>query len=229
MKQFFVNFYYKVALLFIFPLAFSSCADYLDVVPDNIATIEHAFTMRVEAKKYLFTCYSYMPHDGQLDNDPAIMGGDEMWSVFEPQQAQYGDGAFRIARGLQNAGSPLINKWAGLYQGIRTCNIFLENVQKVPDIPAWEKTQWASEVTFLKAYYHFYLLRMYGPIPIIKENKPISAGVEEVRVSRNTVDECFNYIVELIDESLLGLDSVVINPVEELGRITKPIAAAWIA
>ena len=47
-------------------LLFSGCAKYLDVVPDNIATLENAFTMRSEAEKYLYTCYSYMPRDGSL-------------------------------------------------------------------------------------------------------------------------------------------------------------------
>ena len=39
----------------------SACSDYLDVVPDNVGTIEHSFSNRNEAEKYLFTCYSYIP------------------------------------------------------------------------------------------------------------------------------------------------------------------------
>ncbi|MCH5690892.1 hypothetical protein LWM68_45675 [Niabella sp. W65] len=39
----------------------TSCNKYLDIVPDNIAVIDNAFTMRTEAEKYLFTCYSFLP------------------------------------------------------------------------------------------------------------------------------------------------------------------------
>ena len=38
-------------LLFISLTTLSSCSDYLDVVPDNIPTIDHAFNNRVNAEK----------------------------------------------------------------------------------------------------------------------------------------------------------------------------------
>ena len=35
-------------------LSVSSCQKYLDIVPDNIPTIENAFTMRTSAERFLF-------------------------------------------------------------------------------------------------------------------------------------------------------------------------------
>ena len=95
---------------------------------------------------------------------------------------------------------------------------------KVPDMMEEEKRRWAAEVKFLKAYYHFYLLRAYGPIPIMRENLPISASGDEVRVYRRPVDEVFDYIIELIDESLINLSETIRDEHTELGRITLPIA-----
>ncbi len=40
--------------------------------------------MRTEAEKYLYTCYSYMPRDGNLVEDPAMLAGDEMWALTNP-------------------------------------------------------------------------------------------------------------------------------------------------
>jgi hypothetical protein len=207
----------------------SGCSKYLDIVPDDgIPKLENAFAMRSEAQRYLYTCYSYMPKDGHIDSDPSILAGDEYLSILNVLDPPlYDDVVFRIARGLQNATSPLVGQyWDNLYRAIRDCNIFIENIVTVPDIPEWEKLQWIAEAKFLKAYYHFYLVRMYGPIPIIRENLPITATPEEVRVSRNTVDECFDYIVELLDEAIPDLPSIIVNPTNEMGRITKPIAAA---
>jgi hypothetical protein len=79
-------------------------------------------------------------------------------------------------------------------------------------------------VKFLKAYYHFYLVRMYGPIPLIKTNLPISADVNEVKVFRDPVDSCFNYITKLLNEAATGLPLVLNSPGSEAGRITLPIA-----
>lgn len=219
---------FRFFITIIASLSFNSCADYLNVIPDGIATIENAFTMRSEAEKYLFTCYSYMPKDGSLAADPAIMGGDEFWSVINPNPPVYNDEMFRIARGFQNSISPLGNSnWINLYRALRDCNIFLENVDKVPDLSIYERNIWKAEVTFLKAYYHFYLVRMYGPIPLIKTNISITADDLEVKVSREPVDSCFNYIVSLIDEAVPNLMLNVDNPTKELGRITQPIALAW--
>ena len=56
-------------------IALSSCDSFLDIVPDDIATIDNAFTMRAQAEKYLFTCYYYLPAHGLLEANPAIAGG----------------------------------------------------------------------------------------------------------------------------------------------------------
>lgn len=205
-------------------LTFSSCQKYLDIVPDNIATIENSFTMRTSAERFLFSCYSYMPQHSNISGNPAFTAGDEFWL-----HDNYTTPGWEIARGNQNVVNPYLNFWQGsrsgrdLYQAIRDCNIFLENVDKVPDLSNFEKLRWIAEVKFLKAYYHFYLIRLYGPIPLKKENLPIDASPDEVKVPRNTLDECFDYVVQLLDEANPDLPSLINNESTELGRITQAI------
>src|SRR5690606_38512311 len=135
-----------------------------------------------------------------------------------------------IALGTQNVNNPVNDYWNGannataLWTGISQCNIFLENIGKVPDMDDMEKAQWIAELKFLKAYFHFYLLKAYGPIPINDKNFPSSASGEEVRVTRRPVDEVFDYIVNLIDELVVDLPDVLRDENSEMGRITKPIA-----
>ena len=100
----------------------------------------------------------------------------------------------------------------------------LENIDKPVDLSPAEKQRWIGEVKFLKAYYNYYLLRMYGPIPIIKTNLDITASTEQVRVSRAPVDSVFSYIVQLLDEAAPNLPPVITNQAQELGRITSVIA-----
>lgn len=197
----------------------SSCKKFLDVVPDNVATIDNAFAMRSQAEKFLFTCYSYMPKDADANANPAMCGGDEIWRV-----KNNGGESFNIAMGFQNTVSPYNDSyWVDMYKALRDCNIFLENIDRVPDMDPTEKSRWIAEVKFLKAYYHFYLLRMYGPIPIIKVNLPIDAGVSQVKVFRDPVDSCFNYIKQLLNEAKNDLPLTITDP-SMYGRITKPIA-----
>src|SRR5690606_8148526 len=219
---------FKVWILMGLIFGLSSCHKYLDIVPDNIATIDYAFRMRSTAEKYLFTCYSYLPREANMYANPGLFGADELWlSTDKNWWANW-----QIALGTQNINSPVLDYWNGynnstaLWQAISQCNIFLDNLDKVPDIEFMEREQWRSEVLFLKAYYHFYLLRMYGPIPIIDKNLPISSSGEEVRIHRRPVDEVFDYIVATIDQATPSLPMLVRNESAELGRITRPIAVA---
>ncbi|MDR2472844.1 MAG: RagB/SusD family nutrient uptake outer membrane protein [Tannerella sp.] len=210
------------SLLFLSFVLCTGCGDYLDVIPDNIATIEHAFAMRSQAEKYLFTCYSYMPKDGNPSSDPAMEGGDEIWRLNNQ-----GSAYFQIARGYQNITSPHGDAyWTNMYRALRDCNIFIENIFDVAEMHSEEQRQWAAEAMVLKAWYHFVLIRMYGAIPLIRENLPLDVGVDEVKVERTPVDECFNYIVSLIDEAISDLPFTTTNPQNDAGRITRLVAYA---
>ena len=219
---------YIIIASVVFMSLLSSCNKYLDVVPDNVATIDNAFKMRVNAEQYLFTCYSYMPSLASISENPALYGADELWHYDDTYQG------IRIAKGSQGVVNPLMNYWSGtdasgmtsLWRGIRDCNIFLENIAKVRDMDQYEKDRWSAEVKVLKAYFHYYLMRMYGPVPLVRKNLPISTGVEDVQVAREPIDECVDYIVQLLDEAAAedALPVSIQDVTTELGRISKTIA-----
>ena len=201
-----------------------SCNKYLNIVPDDgIATVDMSFNMRSTAIKWLYSCYSFMPADGNFDADPAMLGGDELWSsmwettIWHPEMQ-------RIAFGQQSANAPISYIWGSMYQAFRYCNTLIERVNEVPDIPRWEKEQWIGEAKVLKAYYTFQLIRRFGPVHIDRESLPVSADVEEVKVYRDPIDDCFDFCLALIDEALPSLPAKEQSR-EEWGRITKPIAA----
>lgn len=220
----------KIVLIFTILFSVSSCSDYLDVVPDNIAEIDNAFRSRNESEKYLFTCYSYRPEIGSIDRDPAMVS-DDAWKRY----ASGGVGGqwhnIEISRGFQESGNPRLNFWDGqrgsksLWIGIRDCNIFLENIDQVPDIDDYERARWIAEVKFLKAYYHYYLFKCYGPIPIVDVNLPIGTGVDDVQIYREPVDEVVTYIVDLMAEAAEDLpDAVEVIEGTEAGRVDKLVA-----
>jgi len=214
----------------------SSCKKYLDVTPDNVATIDYAFRNRNETENYLYTCYSTLQNLNIGVGDAAFTSSGELFfpsTLTEPtlgsRDAEQG---FHLIRGTQTTDRPALNYWNGeqlgqpIFKAIRRCNIFLENINKPKDLPQFERNRWIAEVKFLKAYYHFYLLRMYGPIPLIKENLAIDANTEQVRVKRDPVDAGFDYIVSLLDEAAVDLPTTIEDPAQSLGRITKVIALA---
>lgn len=225
----------KNIILFLFPFMAMSC-NYLDIIPDDIATIEMAFNTRVNAERYLATCYNYVPSASGSSSNSGLVCGDEMW-YLQPKTSSYysNETSFSIARGQQNVNDPYLNFWSGgrggysLFAGIRECNTFIANIGRVPDMSGSERDRWKAEVLTLKAYYIYYLMLHYGPVPLLKENVDENAGLEEMRLRREPVDEVVDYIVGLIDEALNmpeALPEIVPSPQTELGRITVPAAKA---
>ncbi|MDR0700789.1 MAG: RagB/SusD family nutrient uptake outer membrane protein [Tannerella sp.] len=213
-----------------------SCADYLDVVPDNITTVDHAFKSRYQTERFLYGLFGSLPEFANPGSNPAMMGGDEIWYSVD------GDGLSRtlwyIPQGGQGTNAPLANYWASrqtsyslnggkpLFTVLRDCNIFLENVHLPFDLMEDERIRWTGEALFLKAFYHFWLFRMYGPIPLIKENVEISAVQNEVRPYREPVDEVVDYIVALLDSATAKLPLSIEDIVNDMGRPTKATALA---
>lgn len=229
---------FGVSMVVLSSLGLQSCDNsFLDVVPDNVTTLENAFKLRNEAEKYLFTCYAYIPKNGDGVYNIGMLAGDEIW--VSANRASVTSYAFNIATGTQRKAQPYMNTWEGNYQGagpadryplfdgIRHCNVFLENVEdrsKVPDLAEGERLRWLAEVKFLKAYYHYYLMRMYGPIPVIRANVPVDAPNDQIQVAREPIDSTVDYLVSLLDEAAIGLPSIIADTQNELGRITRPVA-----
>ncbi|MDR3246463.1 MAG: RagB/SusD family nutrient uptake outer membrane protein [Prevotellaceae bacterium] len=225
---------YKYLNCILFLISVCSCNSYLDIVPDGIATMDMAFTTRANAEKFLATCYSYVPEYANVYQNPGLAAGDETWNCSEKSFYYANSTSFAIAKGNQNANDPYLNYWSGgqdgynLFTGIRDCNIFLANIKNVLDITDTEKRRWIAEVKTLKAFLHYFLMQLYGPIPVMRENIDVSAEADELKVVREPVDDVVEYIVSLIDEATEG-DDLPLNiraQTTELGRLTRPAALA---
>ncbi|MGK6352579.1 RagB/SusD family nutrient uptake outer membrane protein [Parapedobacter sp. DT-150] len=223
----------RISAVVLLATLLNACQDYLDIIPDNVPTIDYAFHLRSSAERYLFTCYSYLPENGHASTNPGFNAADEVWYMYPVNWVD--ETVLNVAKGLQNIQNPLVNYWNGgnqgkpYFQAIRDCNTFLENIDQVVDLEEYEKERWIAEVKFLKAYYHFFLVRMYGPIPLIKANLPLEASSDDVKIYREPLDACFDYIVQLLDEAIVNEnlpDNITGLENTELGRITRSIALA---
>lgn len=225
--------YYKYLFMALLAVSCVSCKKYLDVTPDNVGTIDYAFRNRNEAENYLFTCYATIQQFVYPQNNVGFTTSGEV--VFPNNVTDFrglDPTGFNLIRGLQNSANVGLNFWDGTnggqatFKALRRCNTMLENIDKPVDLALDEKKRWIAEIKFLKAYYHYYLFRLYGPIPITDVNLPINSSEEAVKVKRAPVDSVVNYMVRLLDEAAPDLPVVIQNQAKELGRVTKPIALA---
>ena len=143
-------------------------------------------------------------------------------------------GGMRHALGEDNPTSPVINYWGSatairsLYAGIRECNTFLDNIGRVQDLKSDERDRMIAEVKTIKAWMHFYLITYYGPICPLRESTPINTSTTGIRVYREKIDDCFAYVLELLEEVIASdaLPDRITNRTTELGRFTQAVPYA---
>ncbi len=217
-------------LILIFTLSLApACSEYLDVVPDNTLTLEDLFKTQEEAWNALAKVYSFMPRIDQT-HESLWIAGDEWLGRLDLNENTGNLRGIRLMRGLQSASSPILGTWSGtnagqhLYRGIRQANVFLELIDRVPDMTDQEKKNWKAQVKFLKGYYSFLLIQQYGPIVLADDLIPPTATREQLFQKRTKVDESFNYVIKLMDEAIPDLTERV--PSTLLGQIDQVGAKA---
>ncbi|AWW31574.1 RagB/SusD family nutrient uptake outer membrane protein [Echinicola strongylocentroti] len=213
----------SVGLLLSGALSMGAC-DYLDIVPDDVSTVEDAFKRPNEAMNFLYSLYGFMPAENDMFSAIALWGTDELVTPWDRSHYY----AKRMMRGELNATDPFFDYWTpsgdiDMYDGIRQCYIFLDNIDGTPGFSEAEVTRMKGEATFLIAYYHFNLLRQYGPIVLMRGEVAFDAPEEEYFAAREPYDECVSFIAGKFDEAISLLPSSVASA-SELGRVTKVIA-----
>lgn len=194
----------------------TSC-DFLNIVPDEKEKAEDAFEDVMAAERYLYSCYAYLPNPRAGANSLDFMTGDEVITAFEHE-------AFAsFPKGNYAASNPVISYWNTLFQGLRQCYIFLNNVGSVPNLPASTLADYKAQATFLIGYYHFLLSRCYGPIIIIDEEPSIITPAEDYK-PRTSYDDCVDFICRKFDEAAAGLPAS--RPVLYYGLATSVAAKA---
>jgi hypothetical protein len=113
--------------------------------------------------------------------------------------------------------------WPVLYARIRQINIFLENIEEVEfDDEEW-KERLKGEVHFLNAYFYHNLVRLYGGVPLVTKAYDLQ---DEFMISRNSLQECIDYIVEEAELAASLLPSEYASGGGDIGRATKGAALA---
>jgi hypothetical protein len=189
-----------------------SCTEYLAVVPDNTMKLENVFATKSDCYNALAKIYSYLPQDEMTHGTMWALGDEFIGRIDAAIQDASGSlQGERIMRGLQTASNTLLNSWSGtggsrpLYEAIRSTNVFLSYIDGVRNMTEVERADWKAQAIFLKAYYHFLLLQKYGPIILSDKVIAPDALSDELFEHRRKVEDCFDYIIRLMDEAIPNL------------------------
>ena len=145
-------------------------------------------------KRYLYSCYSYLPksNDGAMSLD--LCTGDEIITSFEHEPFA------NIPKGNYTAAKPIISYWNTLFAGIRQCYMLKEGIHQVPDVDENTVKDYIAQADFLIAYYHLLLMRCYGPIILVKELPDINTSPDKY-AARSTLKETVEFISNKFQEA----------------------------
>ena len=177
----------------------TSCEDFLDRQEDENLTFDEIWLSRNYVRQYWLNCMSFLPNfDGSFigDSDPYLGASDECTITY--------DRAYRyINFGTWNASTVPYYKMDSYYQGIRECNIFMQNVYNCtdPNVTKAELDKWYWQARFARAYYYFLMMCDYGPVFLVgDELLDFTASTEELYRPRNTWEQCVDYVVSEMTE-----------------------------
>ncbi|WP_079715250.1 RagB/SusD family nutrient uptake outer membrane protein [Parapedobacter luteus] len=174
-------------------LALSSCSEFLNESDPSNFTVENYFTKPEHARSSVNAIYASM-------RDPLSSGfGGGAWMMTE---FATGLAATDLGQAVNSYFVKDLNNtsdngygqtiWASYYRGIGNANL---SIAKIPEITmdSNEATRLLGEAHFLRAWYYFELIRMFGHIPLVTE--PISLQSEQLRPLQADPEAVYNLII----------------------------------
>ena len=121
--------------------------------------------------------------------------------------------------------NPAINElWTALYRGIHRANLVIQNVPNTQkSITDEQRNQYLGEAQFLRAWFYFELVSIFGDVPMLLEpaNDQVVAGV-----ARTPSAQIYTQIITDLDQAEQNLPTKSQYPDADAGRATKGAAQA---
>lgn len=141
-----------------------------------------------------------------------VTGGDGFGALSMPWATLSDNAWARSASNFNTIASGQIESTSGgivsaaysnYYQAIATCNNFIENAPSV-DIAEEDLNQYLAEARFIRAYYYFRLVRLYGGVPLLEESLSYQ-DIQEADIQRSSAEQVVQAIHEDLDFAIQHL------------------------
>ncbi|UHG94369.1 RagB/SusD family nutrient uptake outer membrane protein [Spirosoma oryzicola] len=114
-----------------------------------------------------------------------------------------------------------MNPWSKNYRYIRDANQFFDRIGTVP-MDSAQRRQLTGEMTFLRAFRYFDLVRNYGGVPLLTQR--FTLGDDYTQVKRASLSESIGFVVSEADKAAALLPATYTGA--DVGRATKGAALA---
>lgn len=224
-----------LALAAVSLLGLASCNDWLGADTPGTTKATDYFTdgSATAAEKVINACYSPMAWEfnaagtyfnewfiGDVASDDALKGGQNIGDMSD---------AYDMENFKVNANNQLLlDYYRAQYIGIARCNLAITDVPSMsgdsisPDFRA----RLIGEAKFLRAFYYFRLVRVFGGVPLVDF---VVDSSEKWNQPRASVADCYAHIKKDLEEAIPVLPLKSKYADEDMGRVTKGAAEAMLA
>lgn len=169
-------------------LTTTSCSDFLDEDPKGQMSEANVFKSQADLDASIHTIYEKL-NQTQSWTDPMYpqwQGDDMAANPGSNKQAVAALDGFSS----DGANKGVTGAWSQHFALIKACNWVIENASKTPT--SQEEINIAlGNAHFWRAYAYFYLVRVFGPLPMVLKTDPSATNV-----APSSVEEIYNLIVD---------------------------------
>ncbi|EIJ38270.1 RagB/SusD family protein [Galbibacter orientalis DSM 19592] len=209
-KKIYIN-----ALLCLVLLGVSSCSDFLTEENESEYTQDNYFQTREQAESAINTLYASL----RFVSDGSGTYGESPFMMLEfatglcnteVGQSQFNNAYRNLTANSEDAYA--LNWWQNSYRAIANANLAIARIPEI-DMAQTDKDNLVGQAKFIRAFYYFHLVRLFGDVPLILE--PVDASSELLYPARSPQQEVYNAIVtDLKDVENSGLPFT-----DESGRV----------
>lgn len=212
-------------------LSTAACSDWLEEPSPGVTKLEDYFTGSDAALQNVTGCYVPLMWEfddtyfcewfiGDVVSDDALKGGQsttDMADVYDLENWK-----------TMSNNTLLLNYYRAQYQGIGRCNLTIEYVGEMDtddELTLPLKNRILGEAHFLRAFYYFRLVRVFGGVPLVDF---VIDSDSEWSQPRASVDEVYDFIKEDLLFAQENLYEKNDYDDDDLGRATKGAAEAML-
>lgn len=203
---------------------FSSCSEELDLQPISSATTETFYKSTNDFVSGVNSVYNDLKAYPDRLLNLSETRSDNLYAVS--------DGGVRDWEGINSfhktiASNPYVSEaWLSDYNGIYRANVVLSKLEESGSVitDATLRKRLEAETKFLRAFYYFDLVRLFGKVPVI--TTPVSVA-DALTVERSSVTDVYTQIISDLQFAVTNLPETYATA--DKGRATKFAAQGVLA
>lgn len=198
-------------------LGFSCTTEFLDIVPKSTLTTGSFYQTSADFDNAIAAAYAQLR--------VYFLQGQDRFEIIEGRSDDLTGNNYyhQVAdRFTDNASHPMHEfLWDNLFKGVAICNAVITNIE---DKDVDNKKRVLGEAHFLRGFYYFELVKLFGGVPLYDG---VKTGDEYYTIPRSTVAETYEFIYNDFEYAASNLPESYSG--DDIGRATSRAATGFLA